>query len=239
MIDLKTIKNLAVKWQTTEFNVLREYCQHCFLNNLYQNKKAEKILFKGGTALRIVYNSPRFSEDLDFSSSLDHLQIESLLEQTFYQIESTNLEINIEEAKITSGGYLASLLFTLANYKIKVLLEISVREKRLKGRTILINCEFFPPYTLETLEEKDLIGEKIQALLERKKPRDYFDLYFILRSNLLTISEKKIIKDNHQKIISTKINFQQELKVLLPKNYQKIIKNFPQSLNQEIKRQIG
>lgn len=33
----------------------------------YQEKEAEAILFKGGTALRLIYQSPRFSEDLDFS----------------------------------------------------------------------------------------------------------------------------------------------------------------------------
>jgi predicted nucleotidyltransferase component of viral defense system len=37
------------------------------------------------------------------------------------------------------------------------------------------------------------VDEKIQALLSRKKARDFYDLYFILRANLLPAQEKKIL----------------------------------------------
>jgi hypothetical protein len=33
---------------------------------------------------------------------------------------------------------------------------------------------------------KNLIEEKIQAVLERAKPRDFFDIYFLLKLNLST-----------------------------------------------------
>ncbi|MBN1444929.1 MAG: nucleotidyl transferase AbiEii/AbiGii toxin family protein [Candidatus Omnitrophica bacterium] len=58
---------MALQYKTTEINIAREYVQHLFLSSLYREKSSEKVLFKGGTALRIVFQSPRFSEDLDFS----------------------------------------------------------------------------------------------------------------------------------------------------------------------------
>ena len=68
MISKETIIALACRYQTSEFpNIVREYFQHVFLSGLYQLPDAEKMLFKGGTALRIIYGSPRFSENLDFS----------------------------------------------------------------------------------------------------------------------------------------------------------------------------
>ena len=68
MLSKEVFKNLARKYQTSEFpNIIREYFQHIFLSELYKLPGAEKMLFKGGTALRIIYGSPRFSEDLDFS----------------------------------------------------------------------------------------------------------------------------------------------------------------------------
>lgn len=68
MITQDTIKKLATAHQTSEFpNIIREYFQHLFLSLLYRVEGAENILFKGGTALKIIYKSPRFSEDLDFS----------------------------------------------------------------------------------------------------------------------------------------------------------------------------
>ncbi len=68
MITVETIEKLARQSQMSVFpNVVREYFQHVFLSKLYVLPESEQLLFKGGTALRIVYGSPRFSEDLDFS----------------------------------------------------------------------------------------------------------------------------------------------------------------------------
>ncbi|MDI6689725.1 MAG: nucleotidyl transferase AbiEii/AbiGii toxin family protein [Actinomycetota bacterium] len=65
MITKDAIKRFATKAQTSDLNVAREYCQHLFLSYFYQQKGSEKLLFKDGTALKIIYGSPRFSEDLD------------------------------------------------------------------------------------------------------------------------------------------------------------------------------
>src|SRR3989344_2112963 len=68
MITKESLQALARSYQASEFpNIVREYFQHLFLSQMYKLNGAEKLLFKGGTALRIVYGSPRFSEDLDFS----------------------------------------------------------------------------------------------------------------------------------------------------------------------------
>jgi len=67
MLDREIIRKLALQHQTTEINIAREYVQHLFLSVFYQEPDSEKVLFKGGTALRITFQSPRFSEDLDFS----------------------------------------------------------------------------------------------------------------------------------------------------------------------------
>jgi predicted nucleotidyltransferase component of viral defense system len=69
MIETSVIRGLANRCQTTAENVVREYFQHLFLSAIYRKKGSEKLLFKGGTALRIVWHSPRFSEDLDFTGS--------------------------------------------------------------------------------------------------------------------------------------------------------------------------
>ena len=68
MITGEQLEKLAREYQTSLFpNTIREYYQHIFLEHLYQVPEADRLLFKGGTALRTVYGSPRFSEDFDFS----------------------------------------------------------------------------------------------------------------------------------------------------------------------------
>jgi len=73
MISNEALQALATKLQTTELNVRREYFQHLFLSYFYQQPLTDRIYFKGGSALRMLYHSPRFSEDLDFSSSVTGL----------------------------------------------------------------------------------------------------------------------------------------------------------------------
>ena len=70
MLDNRYLTKLAVKQQTTEVNIRREYVQHLLLSYLYQQPAGENLFFKGGTALRLVHQSPRFSEDLDFDASV-------------------------------------------------------------------------------------------------------------------------------------------------------------------------
>lgn len=108
MIEAKTLKQLSARYQTTMNNVVKEYLQHLFLFFLYQEKKSESLLFKGGTALRIVWQSPRFSEDLDFTGSkITIAEIESLMEKVLIKMEKEGLRTEIEESKKTSGGYFA------------------------------------------------------------------------------------------------------------------------------------
>ena len=69
MLGRDNLEKFTKLQQTSVQNVVREYCQHLFLSFLYQNPGSEKLLFKGGTALRIILKSPRFSEDLDFTDA--------------------------------------------------------------------------------------------------------------------------------------------------------------------------
>ena len=63
MLTYERLLIIQNKFQTTTDNVHREYAQHLFLSSLYQIENSNKILFKGGTAYRLAYKSPRFSEE--------------------------------------------------------------------------------------------------------------------------------------------------------------------------------
>ncbi len=97
---------------------------------------------------------------------------------------------------------------------------------------------FIPPYTLVALSPDQLVNEKIQALLTRRKARDYYDLYYILRANLLPAKEKEVLKEVLVVLRKTNIGFEKELKLFLPKSHWVVIKNFKTLLEQEIKRSI-
>jgi len=61
--------------------MLVEYLQYELLDSLFKNAAAAGLSFIGGTAIRILHNSERFSEDLDFDNfDLSFPEFEELLE---------------------------------------------------------------------------------------------------------------------------------------------------------------
>lgn len=88
MVAQDQIQKLSTKYQTSNLNIIREYLQHLFLSYFYQHPQSNEIYFKGGTALRFVYQSPRFSEDLDFSTNKEDIPgIEDILLEVLGKIE--------------------------------------------------------------------------------------------------------------------------------------------------------
>lgn len=244
MIESKAIRELADRYQTTADNVVREYFQHLFLSHLYRQKDSDHLFFKGGTALRVVWQSPRFSEDLDFTgTNTDIRAIEAVLEKTLVGVEGEGIRVKIDEAKKTSGGYFSILQFEGEGNRGEIQLEVSLRTAgKAKGETALITSEFLPPFTLIHLEERILVHEKVNALLTRAKPRDFYDLYFILRKRL---AFKEVFqKDRTFKarlldaMDKTKLDAKSELKRFLPVSQHGLLKNFKTILSAEIERSL-
>lgn len=239
MLEESLIKTLAVKFQTTELNIRREYAQHLFLSYFYQQAEAKKVWFKGGTALRLIYQSPRFSEDLDFEATKISIKsLEPAIIKSLAEIEREGVKTEISEAKKTSGGYLGEIKFQLASQKITILLEVSFRDKKSQGEINTVVSDFIPPYTLMSLTTTQMVEQKIKALLIRQKPRDFYDIYFILRANLLGVGQRPILKQVLVKLKAAKIDFNKELKLFLPKNQWLVIKDFKAMLEREIKRYL-
>lgn len=250
MITRQFITELATKLQTTEENIAREYCQHLFLSYFYKKKGAEKIIFKGGTALRLIFKSPRFSEDLDFSASNDETvtisEINRLVDNTLNDIKNEGIECEKEVKPNTqgetSGGYFAIIKLRMIEFDSEIRIQISFRSPdKVVSNTILIQNGFIAPYVVVFLIEFLLVSEKIAALLERKKPRDFFDLYFILRNSQLvnSVSKKEGLKNNLLQVLTEISNLEKELKVFLPISYHVLLKDFKERLQKEIEEHIS
>lgn len=239
MISNDAFRDLAHKYQTTELNVRREYIQHLFLSYFYQQSQTDKIYFKGGTALRMLYDSPRFSEDLDFSSSLTSIHpIEQAVLEALAEIERENIRPELQESKRTSGGYLAIMTFQLQADTVSLQLDISLREGRKRGEPITVASSYIPAFTVIALVREQLVEEKVKALLSRQKARDFYDLYFILRANLLPAKEKKVLLQVAKTLQQSHLNFEKELKEFLPKSHWALIRTFRTTLERELERYV-
>lgn len=242
MLSSESLQEFINRYQTSEKNVVREYVQHLFLSSLYRLGSADKLLFKGGTALRFIFFSPRFSEDLDFTGhgifrreEIDNLFIDALAE-----LEKTGINVSYKEAKPTTGGYLGLIHYDIFNQFGDMKFEVSLRRgKRMKGELVTIISDFIPPYTLISLPQIDLVSGKNEALLARKKPRDYYDLYFILRhpqlNKFIAKPKLKIVWDN---LKTCRIDFRRELSALLPASHHMVLKDFETLLKKEVMRYL-
>jgi uncharacterized protein len=240
MISQSALKEFTKKYQTIEPNIFREYIQHLFLSSLYKIPGSEKLLFKGGTALRIIYGSPRFSEDLDFSGVgiYNPHKIDNIFISTLSEVEKIGPKIDFSEAGKTSGGYLGILSYKIYDFSETMKFEISLRKtKKEKGEVITIVNDYLPSYSLIHFDEEALVKEKIAALLAREKPRDWYDLYFILRHpNLRKYIDKKLLKEVLESLSKSEIDFKTELSVLLPISHHLVLKDFKKNLRKEIEK---
>jgi predicted nucleotidyltransferase component of viral defense system len=110
------------------------------------------------------------------------------------------------------------------------------RHHDLVSENISISSDYLPLYPATILSKHQLVAEKIQALLTRHKPRDYYDIYFLLRSGLLDINDKKHLIAIKDLLSQTTIDFDGELKEYLPRSHWMIIKDFKFTLAQELDR---
>lgn len=242
MISPEEIKQLSTRYQVSPLTIAREYAQHCFLSEFYKIKDSNRLLFKGGTALRLIYQSPRYSEDLDFTgvNNITYPAIEDVLIETLRNLTAWGFEIELKEAKKTTGGYLAKMDLSFSGFGLQMKIEISFRKRRQKSRGTVsrIKNEYIPHYDIYHLPPEEIVAGKISALLTRAKSRDWYDLYFFLHSGMLETEHKKILPEILEKLKKSKTDFKKELKTFLPRSHQMILKDFKKTLTQEIKKYL-
>ena len=236
MLSTENLSKFIEQTQTSKENVVREYCQHVLLSYLYQQPGAERLLFKGGTALRMVFQSPRYSEDLDFTGiHISQTEVENIFTDTLAHVEHVGIHVALEEAKFTTGGYLGIAIFHTYGLSIPVRIEVSLRnDKNLGGTRSLVHNEYIPPYTLVHLVKEKIIQGKMQALLNRHKPRDFYDYFFLLSGNYPIVKERGNLEQVLTLLQKTKIDFRSEIKELLPKSHAMHLRNFKKILEEKI-----
>src|SRR3989338_11096338 len=69
MKEILLKKALVIENRNEKYNLIREFLQELILKIMDDTQKFQGWYFVGGTALHIIYDVNRYSEDLDFSYS--------------------------------------------------------------------------------------------------------------------------------------------------------------------------
>ncbi len=165
----------------------RDYLQHLLLWLLYS--RSQELIFKGGTALRLVYGGNRYSEDLDFNGPDDDVVLEALWEQVVAGLEDFGVVAEMRNTWTSDVGYSFDVSFRGPLYdgrdrsKGKVRVDVNRRLEEVEARRELVASEYddVRPFVVTVLTLEHLLAEKVRALLMRSKPRDLYDIWLLLR----------------------------------------------------------
>lgn len=196
MISLAQLKPFAHQYKTNDATVFREYLQVLFLSRLYEYSKNQQIIFKGGTAIHLIFNAPRFSEDLDFTVVIPEREFIESLRKIFAILESEG-GISFKQRKTLAGKrFLLSATLPDSTLKSFINLDFSFRERVFEPQNSFIKSEYPVLFTSQVahMSKNEIIAEKIRAIMHRQKGRDVYDLWYLLaqgaKLDLNLISEK-------------------------------------------------
>ncbi|HIH43200.1 TPA: nucleotidyl transferase AbiEii/AbiGii toxin family protein [Candidatus Woesearchaeota archaeon] len=98
---------------------------------------------------------------------------------------------------------------SLLNYPNYIIIDISRREKPIMDLVAInMKSEYFKDIAVTTFQIEELISEKLRALIERKKPRDYLDIYYILDEKEINWKKTFEIAKKKLKAVNEKLNIQ-------------------------------
>lgn len=234
-------------------NYLKEYIQYLVLSLLYNQKKMKKLVFKGGSCLRVCYGLPRLSEDLDFDYD-EKITGKNILKELdeYLKKEIKNKYYSELETKIQSTIRLYLKFPFLKNLglanesesnKLYVKIETSNKLSPFAGYILTPVSKYGFNFVVYNYDMPSLMSGKINALLFRIwfkesnnkenqidiKGRDFYDLFWFLQ---------KGVEPNWKMLKKTAgIKNKKELKGELIKRIKKVVT--PQKLSYDLNNFIS
>lgn len=195
MIDVLKQQLAASLTEEEKLNRLREYLQLTALKILDDLNAFDQLAFVGGTALRILFDLKRFSEDLDFSviqnKGYDFVGLVSGLARGFTQyglpVEARpKTESNVHSSLIKFSGLLKELgLSAHKEQKLSIKLEVDSRPPTgWKLASTVVNKAYL--MNIVHFDLPSSFATKLHACFYRgfTKGRDYYDLLWYLTKKI-------------------------------------------------------
>jgi len=170
--------------------MLVEYLQYELLDSLFKHPASATLSFIGGTAIRLLHDSHRFSEDLDFDNfGLSFKQFEDLLKAACRDMEYKGFVI--EYRFVEKGAYHCYIRFPEilhqsglspdAGRKILIRIDSEAKEKLYEPAKIFLN-KFTIYRQILAAPAGIILAQKMMTILHRKreKGRDIYDVSFLM-----------------------------------------------------------
>lgn len=184
-----------------ETQAIKEITQEIILMALSRSNFFKQAEFHGGTALRILYELPRFSEDLDFAllSPDPTFQLSPYLKNLVEELTSFGYQLEIRDrsklGNIMKKAFIKDeaigklLLLDYATLKLhqKILIKLELDSNPPLGAQIESKLLNFPfPFEISAKDLPSSFAGKLHALLCRTytKGRDWYDFLWYTRNRI-------------------------------------------------------
>lgn len=161
----------------------QDYLETLVLKTVYE--RTDQLVFKGGTCLRKFYGLDRYSQDLDFTIK-DEEGSEVIKKLPNYLLDvgvrSELIEQEIEKGLLFKLQYEGPLYTGKSLTKGSIEIDLSKRDDiLLKPEWKIGNSSYPEVKTIRALclSQKEILAEKIRALIERTQARDLYDIWFL------------------------------------------------------------
>lgn len=176
----------------------KDYVLALVLQLMSQSPLGKKLVFKGGTALHHCYlEQRRFSEDLDFSSVQQPISFEEV-QKVLTSVDYLTIKKHYQS---TAAMKIERLLYTgPIGFPNSLKLDIDLLQNvLLPVQEIIYRTAWGIEFPVRVMDIREICAEKIRAMSDRARYRDFFDMYLILKTHQLDLRE--ILGYVHQKEI--------------------------------------
>lgn len=162
--------------------IIREEYEVTLLNRLFDSPLGSRVVFRGGTALRLAYNSPRFSDDLDFSKiqEITEGEFQKWCQQATKAIPYLELDEALQKHYTLYAMFKVKVPILPATIGTKV--EISVRQEKWEKdkdyKLMRLTSKVTPLTVLAQVASLERIEQEKRRIIP-PRVRDVFDLWFI------------------------------------------------------------
>ena len=196
-------------------NALKEIMQEIALLGLWRAKFFEHAAFYGGTALRILYELDRFSEDLDFSLLKPQKDFSLNPYLVAMKAELTGMgfcvTVGAKEKSVASAIESAFIKAGTKEHLLRITVPEAVCDRIPKNKLVTVKFEVDTdppgafntevktllqpiPFSVNSYRKPDLFAGKLHAVLQRQwgsrvKGRDYYDfVWYVAREVPVNLS---------------------------------------------------
>jgi len=200
----------------------KDYFLALVMQIIAASSTGKTLVFKGGTALHHCYlGQYRFSEDLDFSSNQTPLPIEDV-RKIFDNIDYLSIKkdyLSKATIKIEKLQYTGPLI---QPNSLKVEIDF-LQNVLLPPQILTYHNVWGVDFTVAVMDIKEICAEKIRAMSDRARYRDFYDIYLLLEKYLLNLDEiVSYVKQKEIRKPITKASIQTNWKVIATEKEQEM-----------------